>query len=54
MCDASEYTVEAVLWHNKDMKLHVIYYASHTFDDAQMKYAQQKKLLAMVLSLRRG
>ncbi|CAA7040424.1 unnamed protein product [Microthlaspi erraticum] len=35
MCDASDYAVGAVLGQRKDKKLHVIYYASRTLDEAQ-------------------
>lgn len=49
MCDASDYAVGAVLGQKKDKKTHVIYYASRTLDDAQMKYATtEKELLAIV------
>ncbi|XP_048621486.1 uncharacterized protein LOC125591380 [Brassica napus] len=49
MCDASDYAVGAVLGKKKDKKTHVIYYASRTLDDAQMKYATtEKELLAIV------
>ncbi|KAF8115430.1 hypothetical protein N665_0027s0045 [Sinapis alba] len=49
MCDASDYVVRAVLGQKKDKKTHVIYYASHTLNDAQMKYAtNEKEMLAIV------
>ncbi|KAF8110677.1 hypothetical protein N665_0080s0012 [Sinapis alba] len=52
MCDASEYDVGAVLGQKKDKKTHVIYYASKTLDDAQMKYeTTEKELLAIVFAL---
>ncbi|KAI5385622.1 hypothetical protein KIW84_072287 [Lathyrus oleraceus] len=48
MCDASDYAVGAVLGQRKDKKLHVIYYASRTLDEAQMNYATtEKELLAV-------
>ncbi|KAF8048088.1 hypothetical protein N665_2681s0003 [Sinapis alba] len=51
MCDASDYAVGAVLGQKKDKKTHVIYYASRTLDDAQMKYATtEKELLAIVFA----
>src|SRR3954463_14350271 len=52
MCDASDYAVGAVLGQRKDKKLHVIYYASRTLDEAQMNYATtEKELLAVVFAL---
>ncbi|KAF8044455.1 hypothetical protein N665_11654s0001, partial [Sinapis alba] len=49
MCDASDYAVGAVLGQRKEKKLHVIYYASRTLDDAQCNYATtEKELLAIV------
>ena len=49
MCDASDYAVGDVLGKKKDKKTHVIYYASKTLDEAQMKYATtEKELLAIV------
>ena len=39
MCDASDYAVGAVLGQRIDKKLHVIYYASRTMDDTQVRYA---------------
>jgi hypothetical protein len=52
MCDASDYTVGAVLGQRKDKKPHVIYYASRTLNSAQMNYTTtEKELLAVVFSL---
>ena len=49
MCDTSDYAVGVVLGQKKEKKTHVIYYASKTLDEAQMKYATTKKeLLAIV------
>ncbi|BAB02630.1 retroelement pol polyprotein-like [Arabidopsis thaliana] len=51
MCDASDYVVGAVLGQKIDKKLHVIYYASRTLDDAQGRYATtEKELLAVVFA----
>ncbi|KAG7543326.1 Integrase catalytic core [Arabidopsis thaliana x Arabidopsis arenosa] len=38
MCDASDYAVGAVLGQRIDKKLHVIYYASRTLDEAQGRW----------------
>jgi hypothetical protein len=49
MCDASDLAVGAVLGQRKDKLLHVIYYASHVLNPAQMNYATtEKELLAVV------
>ncbi|KAF8087233.1 hypothetical protein N665_0594s0008 [Sinapis alba] len=49
MCDANDYSVEAVLGKRKQKKFHVIYYASKTLDDSQCNYATtEKELLAIV------
>ena len=49
MTDASDFAVGAVLGQRKDKKLHVIYYASKTLDEAQCRYATtEKELLAIV------
>ena len=49
MTDASDFAVGAVLGQRKDKKLHVIYYASRTMDEAQCRYATtEKELLAIV------
>ncbi|XP_070667588.1 uncharacterized protein [Malus domestica] len=52
MCDASDYAIGAVLGQRKDKVPHVIYYASHTLNDAQLNYAStEKELLAVVFAL---
>jgi hypothetical protein len=52
MCDASDYAVGAVLGQRKEKKLHAIYYASKTLDEAQMNYATtEKELLAVVYAI---
>ena len=38
MCDASDFTVGAVLGQRKEKKLHAVYYASRTLDEAQRNY----------------
>ncbi len=43
MCDASDFAIGAVLEQRKDEKLHAIYYASKTLDDAQVNYATMEK-----------
>ncbi|XP_019057368.1 PREDICTED: LOW QUALITY PROTEIN: uncharacterized protein LOC109116428 [Tarenaya hassleriana] len=51
MCDASDYAVGAVLGQRKDKKLHAIYYASRTLDDAQTNYTTtEKEMLAIVFA----
>ena len=52
MCDASDYAIGAVLGQRKDKKLHAIYYASRTLDEAQINYATtEKELLAIVFAI---
>ncbi|CAN6583707.1 unnamed protein product [Malus baccata var. baccata] len=52
MCDASNYALGAVLGQRKDKRLHVIYYASWTLNDAQLNYSTtEKELLAVVFAL---
>ena len=49
MTDESDFTVGAVLGQRKDKKLHVIYYASRTMDEAQCRYSTtENELLAIV------
>ncbi|XP_059663410.1 uncharacterized protein LOC132309075 [Cornus florida] len=51
MCDASDYTVGAVLSQKVEKARHVIYYASKTLNDAQINYSTtEKELLAIVFS----
>ncbi|XP_010535284.1 PREDICTED: uncharacterized protein LOC104810635 [Tarenaya hassleriana] len=51
MCDASDFAVGVVLGQRRDRKLHAIYYASRTLDDAQMNYSTtEKELLAIVFA----
>ena len=51
MCDASDYTVGAVLGQRVDKKLNVIQYASKTLDNAQRNYATtEKEFLAVVFA----
>jgi hypothetical protein len=45
MCDASDIAVGAVLGERKDKLLHVIYYASHVLNPAQLNYATTEKEL---------
>ena len=50
MCDASDYTIGAVIW-RRNKVLHVIYYASRTLTDARLNYAPtEKELLAIVFA----
>ena len=51
MCDVSDTAVGVVLGQRKDKKSHVIYYASHTLNEAQLNYATtEKELLAIVFA----
>ncbi|KAJ9546931.1 hypothetical protein OSB04_019474 [Centaurea solstitialis] len=51
MCDASDTAVGAVLGQKKNNRMHVIYYASKTLDEAQVNYATtEKELLAVVFA----
>jgi len=53
MCDASDYAVGVVLGQRIDKKPYVIYYASHTLNDAQLKYTvTEKEFLAVIPGLR--
>lgn len=49
MCDASDFAVGAVLGQKNDKKLHAIYYASRSLDDAQRNYATTNKELLVVI-----
>ncbi|KAL1203436.1 putative mitochondrial protein [Cardamine amara subsp. amara] len=51
MCDANDFAVGAVLGQWKDKKLHAIYYASRTLNEAHKNYATtEKDLLAVVFT----
>ena len=51
MCDASDYAIGAVLGQRKENRLHVVYYASRTLNNAQLNYATtEKELLAIVFA----
>ena len=51
MCDASDHAIGAVLGQRKENKLHVIYYASRTLNDAQLNYAKtEKEMLAVIFA----
>src|SRR3954452_16364534 len=51
MCDASDFSVSAVLGQRVDKKLNVIHYASKTPDSAQKHYANtEKEFLAVVFA----
>ena len=52
MCDASDYAVGTILGQRKDKKLHAIYYARRTLDEAQINYATtEKEILAIVFAI---
>jgi hypothetical protein len=51
MCDASDYAVGAVLGQRKEGRVHTIYYASKTLNEAQLNYAtMDKEYLAVVFA----
>ena len=49
MFDASDYAIGAVLGQRKEGKVHTIYYASKTLNEAQMNYATTEKELLVVV-----
>ena len=51
MCDASDYTMGAVLGQRTDKVFRVIYYASKTFNEAQENYSTiEKEMLEIVFA----
>jgi hypothetical protein len=51
MCDASDYTVGAVLGQRKEGQVHAVYYASKTLNEAQLNYATTEiELLEVVFA----
>jgi hypothetical protein len=54
MCDASDYAVGAVLGQRKEGRVHAVYYASKTLNEAQLNYATtEKELLAVVFAFKK-
>ncbi|PON33184.1 hypothetical protein PanWU01x14_354800 [Parasponia andersonii] len=52
MCDASNYTIGAVLGQRREWKTFVVYYAGRTLNNAQMNYSTtEKELLVVVFAL---
>jgi len=52
MCNTSDFAVGDVLGHQRDKKMHAIYYASRTINEAQVNYATiEKELLAIVYTI---
>jgi hypothetical protein len=49
MCDASDYTVGAVLGQRKEGRVHAVYYASKTLSEALLNYATTEKELLVVV-----
>jgi hypothetical protein len=55
MCDASDYAVGAVLGQRKEGRVHAVYYASKTLNEAQLNYATtEKELLAVVFAFEKN
>jgi hypothetical protein len=51
MCDTSDYVIGAVLGQRKEGRVHAVYYASKTLNEAQLNYATtEKELLAVVFA----
>jgi hypothetical protein len=51
MCDTSDYAVGAVLGQRKEGRVHTVYYASKTLNEAQLNYATtEKEFLAVVFA----
>ena len=52
MCDASDFTIGAILGQREDGKPYVIYYVIKTLNEAQRNYTiAEKELLAIVFAL---
>ena len=49
MCDASDYAVGAFLGQRKEGKVHAIYYASKTLNEAQINYTTTEKEMLTVI-----
>jgi hypothetical protein len=53
MCDASDYAVGAVLGQRKEGRVHAVYYASKTLNEAQLNYANGKGVASGGIHLRK-
>jgi hypothetical protein len=54
MCDASDYAVGEVLGQRKEGRVHAVYYASKTLNEAQLNYAtMEKDFLVVVFAFER-
>ena len=52
MCDASDFSIRAVLGQREDGKPYVVYYVSKTLNEAQRNYTTtEKELLEIVYAL---
>ena len=49
MCDASDYTIRALLRQRRAKVFHAIYFAQKTLSDAQLNYATTEKELLVVV-----
>jgi hypothetical protein len=51
MCDATDYAIGAVFGQRNEGRVHVVYYASKTLNEAQINYStMEKELLAVGFS----
>jgi hypothetical protein len=53
MCNASDCAVGVILGQRKEGKVHAIYYASKTLNDAQVNYATMEKEFLVVVRIRK-
>lgn len=49
MCGASNFVVCSILGQSEDKKVHAIYYATRTLDEAQINYATMEKELLVAM-----
>ena len=51
MCDASDFSIDAVIGQRVDNRQHMIYYSSRTLNNAQQNYTTtEKELFAVVFA----
>ena len=54
MCDTGDFSMGAVLGHNRDRVFRAIYYASRNLNEAQLNYAiTEKELLAIIFAFKK-